>query len=80
MTENDWKWWKNFECEEFAENSILITADAVAEDKRQNIASAKKMELSKWMEESVYDEVPNQGQECQSTTWVITEKWLTESP
>ena len=71
---NDWKWWKNVVPQNEPETEIMIAELSVSEDKTNKIEKAKEVELEKWVEESVYEEVPYQGQECLSTTWVITEK------
>ena len=40
----------------------------------EDVIEAKKMEIDKWIEEGVFNEVTDEGQEKLSTTWVITTK------
>ena len=78
-TKNDWKWWnksaKRTETEEYiVTNEILFADESVQNSKEEKVKEAKELELKKWIEEEVYDVVEDSGQECLSTTWVITEK------
>ena len=59
--------------EEFSHDTYLVEEVLKAEI-LEEVAEAKKLEVDKWIEEKVFVEVPDEGQERLSTTWVITTK------
>lgn len=78
-TENDWISWKVCEKEENRDQnasnySVYVVEDSAKQERKRRVEEAKSLELTKWKEEKVYEEVENNGQPCISTTWVITEK------
>ena len=55
-------------------HEIFLVSNETKEYKSEQLKAAKLAEVEKWIEEKVYDEVCDEGQERVSTTWVITEK------
>ena len=74
--ERDWIEWKvrQDESEEATVEEIMVVDKAVEDEKARVIREAKEVELKKWVDEKVYEDVEDIGQECLSTTWVMTEK------
>ena len=73
-TENDWIKWKEIEKLQEEEDDIFITDSEIQNEKQAKIKAAKELEMEKWIEEKVIEEVSDEGQERLSTTWVMTEK------
>ena len=79
-TVNDWKGWNavdtydkiNQKVNHDAE--ILLTNEQDEGNLREAVSVAKQAELSKWIEEEVFEEIKDVGQDTLSTTWVITQK------
>ena len=44
------------------------------EEKQQEIMKAKRIELGRWIEEAIFEKVPDKGLDRVTTTWVITSK------
>ena len=59
--------------EKFSED-VLAVSDGMKDQLYDNIMAAKVREIEKWKEEAVFEEVEHDGQECMTTTWVITPK------
>ena len=79
---NDWKSWKEKPLElSFNENQEINEIHSVSdsEDKyqKQKVAEAKEIEIKKWFEEKVIEEVKDEGQPKISTVWVITKNEAT---
>ena len=74
--ERDWIEWKvrQDESKEATVEEIMVVDKAVEDEKARIIREAKEVELKKWVDEKVYEDVEDIGQECLSTTWVMTEK------
>ena len=76
--------WKKLETNEFdeyesavADSSIgivFVVEKDVEERRNKDITLAKNVEYERWLEENVFDEIDDIGQERLSTTWVITDK------
>ena len=69
---NDVEDWKQVVNE--VENEIFVTEEAAKTQIDQAVKSAKEAEIRKWLEEHVYTEVRDEGQDRLSTTWVVTNK------
>ena len=59
---------------EVGSHEILLISKDLKNEQVERIKCAKSAEIEKWKEEEVYEEVPDEGQERMSTTWVITDK------
>ena len=53
---------------------IADTAEMIVLYSNDAISKAKDKEMENWCSNSVYEEVPNEGQKLISTRWVVTEK------
>ena len=77
----DFKEWKTsndpdstFICEDSSLEAIYKVDQEVERKKDKEILEAKKIEYARWIEEKVFEEVDDIGQNKLSTTWVITDK------
>ena len=53
---------------------MVLVSEELLNQNAERVRVAKLSEVEKWIEEGVYEEVQDEGQEKVSTTWVITEK------
>ena len=61
------------ENKEDAEDLDIFKADiGVKEDSEEKVTQAKEVEIEKWREENVFDEVQDKGQNTISMIWVVT--------
>ena len=80
----DWDCWNEVtgpDCEEVSntfyceEDHTIFKIDSSVEQQTENqINQSKAAEIRKWIDEGVFKEVKDQGQDRLSTTWVITSK------
>ena len=72
-----WKQWCEIPREEEVDlvaNEIFIVEPEAKTKRTEMLMMAKKIEFDKWIKEGVIEEVENTGQDCLSTTWVVTVK------
>ena len=61
-------------CADDNTNEAFLVDEMIRSEVAADIIKAKEEEWNKWIEENVYDEVPDEGQERVTTTWVTTAK------
>ena len=64
---------KDIEIDDSPQEITLITNNS-------EVLSAKSKELQSWIDNSVYTEIPNEGQETMSLRWVVTPKIIDGQP
>ena len=80
VNEYDFDQLKSWKKSESVESDVNFTYDVWRVDKdlekenTEKVSQAKMVEIEKWKEQNVYEEVKDEGQNRISTTWVVTEK------
>lgn len=64
---------KDIEIDDSPQEITLVTNNS-------EVLSAKSRELQSWIDNSVYTEIPNEGQETMSLRWVVTPKIIDGQP
>ena len=62
---------KDIEIDDSPSEVTLITSNS-------EVLIAKLKELQSWIDNSVYNEIPNEGQDTMSIRWVVTPKIIDE--
>ena len=55
-------------------NKVPDKVEVVVFYNNEEVSLAKEQEIKNWRDNNVYEEVHNEGQECLSVRWVVTEK------